>query len=122
MNRDVMKIPVFARMFEQVHVLFWPVLWFNITRLARWVAENGAPDLLISVTWWGRITVIRTAPPERPLKPYRPLSDYIDQPTHLPAAVLTRLTVRPHAPARLNLCAELQAASAAAPAPAFDSS
>ncbi|MFN3313569.1 MAG: hypothetical protein ACK46Q_08890 [Hyphomonas sp.] len=116
----MLHFPVLARLFEQVPVLFWPVLWFNIIRLARWHTENGRPEVLLSVTWWGGLIVDFASDPAAPPTFYRPLSDYIDQPAYLAADVLARLAARPRVPALPDLCAAIVSGAANLPAAAFD--
>ncbi len=97
MFREAMRHPRIARLFAHVHVLFWPWLWWQLLRLARWHAANGQPEVLLSVSRWGRLKVLFVARAETPLISFRPLSDFIDRMTGLPADVLERFSTWPPA-------------------------
>jgi hypothetical protein len=49
--------PHFADLFEHVHVMCWPILWWQLNTLFRWCKREGIPDVLYSVNDWGFITV-----------------------------------------------------------------
>jgi hypothetical protein len=122
MFREAMRHPRIARLFAHVHVLFWPWLWLQLRALARWHAENGRPEVMLSVSRWGRLTVIHTAPPEALPHPFRPLARYISRMTHLPVSVMARLSALPPARRAGSLRAAVWPQAFSPRAPAFDTS
>ena len=73
--------PHFAELFAHVHVMCWPILWWQLNALRRWCAREGIPDVLYSVSTWGFITVRHYgAHPDPALyapiaRTFRPLTD-----------------------------------------------
>lgn len=54
---------------SRVHPLFWPVLWLSLRWLAGWTQreiEAGRGDWFtaVSVTWYGRIFIVRHVAPD----------------------------------------------------------
>ena len=72
---------LFTRLFERVHPLCWPILWWNLNRLIRWIYATRPDDVLYETNCWGIITIRYVAPRTDPTlyKPrartFRPLSD-----------------------------------------------
>ncbi|MFN7054327.1 hypothetical protein [Hyphomonas sp.] len=95
MVNPALSHPDIARLFRAVHVLCWPWLFWQLRQLIRWGLETGNTTVLISVSRWGRLQVRYAGRPAPPRPDYRPLSDYIDQPTHIPDACLARLDAWP---------------------------
>lgn len=57
--------------FKQVHIAFWPVLWWNLAGFLLDCADARAAygdDILIvvDVTWWGGIRIQRVILPDAP--------------------------------------------------------
>ncbi len=73
--------PHFARLFAFVHVLCWPILWWNLCRFYRWCARENITDALYTINRWGSLTVVRLGDRHDPAayKPlartFRPLTD-----------------------------------------------
>ncbi|MDP3457643.1 MAG: hypothetical protein Q8S09_00085 [Hyphomonas sp.] len=73
--------PHFADLFVHVHVICWPILWWQLNILFRWCKRHGHPDVLYSVNDWGFITVrhFGATPDPTAYKPVprtlRPLTD-----------------------------------------------
>ena len=73
--------PHFGRLFDAVHPLCWPILWWQLNRLFRMILADKSLDVLYSVNRWGFITIRHVAKCEDPAtyKPpartFRPLSD-----------------------------------------------
>ena len=91
---------LFAPLFERVHPLCWPILWWNLNRLVRWLYANTPEDILFETNSWGMITIRYVAPRRDPTlyKPlertFRPLSDpswESDLPSNLAALETLRL-------------------------------
>lgn len=51
--------PRFAHTFAFVHVLCWPVLWWNLCRFHRWCARENVTDALCTFNRWGLLKVVR---------------------------------------------------------------
>jgi hypothetical protein len=79
--RSFRNLPHFARSFAHVHVLCWPILWWNLNRLLRLYEDFGYEEILYAVTRWGHITIRYSARKPDPslYKPiprtFRPLTD-----------------------------------------------
>lgn len=73
--------PLLAPYFEAVNPFFWPVLIWQLMKMASEVTAAGGREALIHVSWWGgvRIEYIGAEPDpsvHRPLEPARkPWSD-----------------------------------------------
>ncbi|MDP1554785.1 MAG: hypothetical protein Q8L84_04925 [Hyphomonas sp.] len=73
--------PHFAELFARVHVICWPILWWQLNALFRWCKREGIPDVLYSVNPWGFITLRHHGGRQDPhtYKPatrtFRPLTD-----------------------------------------------
>ncbi len=63
--------PHFADLFAHVHVVCWPILWWQLNALFRWCKRQGIPDVLYSVNAWGFIT-LRNAGAAFDLTAYKP--------------------------------------------------
>jgi hypothetical protein len=89
--RYVLTHPIFVRWFARLHPFFWPVLYWQMGRIIRWMEATGHMDLLVRIHWWGGITIAYTGDKEPdpttygPLpKTFRPLTDQ-SRGTDLPA-------------------------------------
>lgn len=49
--------PQLAPFYAHVHPLFWPVLWLNLEWVRQWLERHDV-NILVSVTWWGRVRII----------------------------------------------------------------
>ena len=78
---ELRQCKLFTRLFERVHPLCWPILWWSLNRLIRWIYATKPDDVLYETNCWGIITVRYVAPRTDPAlyKPrartFRPLSD-----------------------------------------------
>ena len=90
---------LFTRLFERVHPLCWPILWWSLNRLIRWIYATKADDVLYETNCWGIITIRYVAPRTDPTlyKPrartFRPLSDPSWE-SDLPSNISARETLR----------------------------
>jgi hypothetical protein len=71
--RYVLTHPIFARWFARVHPFFWPVLYWQMGRIIRWMEATGNMDLLVRIHWWGGITIAYTGDKEPDPATYRPI-------------------------------------------------
>ena len=74
---------LFAPLFEHVHPLFWPVLWWSLNRLLRWYGSSGYADILFATTDWGYVYVVYTGdkrPDPDAYTPYTPVRPRWDNP------------------------------------------
>ena len=75
------RYPAFARFFAMVHPLFWPILWWQLNRLARYIMDENPGNVLYSVNAWGIVRICyiaRGLDPDayKPLpRTFRPLTD-----------------------------------------------
>ncbi len=73
--------PHFADLFAHVHVICWPILWWQLNALFGWCKREGIPGVLYSVSPWGFITLRHAGdrPDPATYKPlprtFRPLTD-----------------------------------------------
>ncbi|MFN7164907.1 MAG: hypothetical protein ACK4P2_08840, partial [Hyphomonas sp.] len=73
--------PHFADLFAHVHVICWPILWWQLNALFGWCKREGIPGVLYSVSPWGFITLRHAgdrndpATYQRPERTFRPLTD-----------------------------------------------
>ncbi|MFN3912660.1 hypothetical protein [Hyphomonas sp.] len=65
--------PHFAPLFAYVHVLFWPILCWQINRFYTWAAREGIRDALYTINLWGFLTVVRLGDRHDPAA-YKPLA------------------------------------------------
>ena len=63
--------PHFGRLFDTVHPLCWPILWWQLNRLFRMILADKSLDVLYSVNHWGFITIRHVAKCEDPAT-YKP--------------------------------------------------
>ena len=60
-------------LFARCWPIFWPWLWWQLVELEAWV-EHEQRDLIIGVSWYGRIMILALGDPPRPTDYVRPLS------------------------------------------------
>lgn len=97
--------PFYADMFARVHVLCWPILWWQLKRLFDWYHREGITGGFFSVSRWGIVTVhyvddkIDPATYRPRPRTFRPLTDP-GFASDLPANLATReiLTAAPILP------------------------
>ena len=70
----VRKHPVFADYFAFVPALFWPILFWNLLRMADRMDAAGRCQVLLQVHWWGYIEITYFGDPEPRPSAYRPLA------------------------------------------------
>ena len=55
--RRLSKHPLFADYFAFVLPIFWPVLYWQLRRMAEQMAARGCSEILVQVSWWGGIEI-----------------------------------------------------------------
>ena len=65
--------PVFAGYFAAVLPIFWPVLFWNLLRVADRMDEHGNCEVLILLHWWGAIEITHYGDPAPSPSAYRPI-------------------------------------------------
>ena len=70
----VRKHPVFADYFAFVPALFWPILFWNLLRMADRMDAAGRCQVLLQVHWWGYIEITHFGDPQPSPSAYRPLA------------------------------------------------
>jgi hypothetical protein len=91
--------PHFADLFAHVHVICWPILWWQLNALLRWCRREGIPDVLYAVSPWGLITIRHAGtrpgtfyqPLERTFRPLSEPSWESDLPSNIAALETLRL-------------------------------
>jgi hypothetical protein len=53
----ILRHPLFAPWFAAVVPVFWPVLYWQISRLADWMEKTGHTNLKVRVHWWGGLSI-----------------------------------------------------------------
>ena len=66
--------PVFAGYFAAVLPIFWPVLFWNLLRVADRMDEHGNCEVLILLHWWGAIEITHYGDPAPSPSAYRPIT------------------------------------------------
>ena len=66
--------PVFAGYFAAVLPIFWPVLFWNLLRMAERMKGQGNCDALIVLHWWGGIEITHYGDPAPSPSAYRPIT------------------------------------------------
>lgn len=49
--------PHYADLFDHVPMLLWPVLWWQLNAMIRWMRSAGVLDVCFSTSVWGFITI-----------------------------------------------------------------
>ncbi len=68
----IRRHPVFAPYFAAVHPFFWPILYWQLSRLIRWMKDENLSGALLGVTWWGQLHVIFPGDKNPDPNTYRP--------------------------------------------------
>ncbi|MFN7179407.1 hypothetical protein [Hyphomonas sp.] len=100
--------PHFAHLFERVHPLCWPILWWSLNRLLDWYESSGYEEVLYETNCWGFIRIAYCGdrkPDPSACRPYvleRPRWDDACWATNVPVCILTTTTLRldPNPPMR----------------------
>lgn len=66
--------PLLAPYFEAVNPFFWPVLIWQLMRMAREVTAAGRRGALIRISWWGGVRIEYLGDPQPDPSAYRPLT------------------------------------------------
>ena len=95
--------PHFAHLFERVHPLCWPILWWSLNRLLDWFETANYEEVLYATNRWGYIRIAYYGdkkPDPSAYRPYvleKPRWDDACWATNVPAPfLLTTTTLRPH--------------------------
>jgi hypothetical protein len=73
--------PHYVDLFDEVPFLLWPILWWQLNAMIRWMRDAHVTDVCFQTNWWGFITIRFAAYAEAPdlYKPipraFRELSD-----------------------------------------------
>jgi len=87
--------PRFSDYFDAVHPLFWLVLVWNLRRMIDQIDARGGGDALISISWWGGVSIDYLSDPapsgHRSIAPSRkPWSD-VSWASSIPSELLSEL-------------------------------
>jgi hypothetical protein len=106
----LLRSPVYRPWFDQVHPLFWPVLYWQLECTFAWMKRTGIMDVMLSIRWWGKVDVVYIGdkrPDPSAYRPYVLTKPRFDDPvwqSDLPLAfAFDPLTVRPDATSILPL-------------------
>ena len=65
--------PLLAPYFEAVNPFFWPVLIWQLMKMASEVTAAGRQGALIRISWWGGVRIEYLGDPQPDPSAYRPL-------------------------------------------------
>jgi hypothetical protein len=70
---DLRQNPHFARFFEAVHPLFWPVVWWTLNAVFREYDASNRTEFLLGITWWGQVHVVYRGDLRADPRAYKPI-------------------------------------------------